>query len=86
MAPQAGVQMLEPEVVRQVRGLKTKGWGVKRIARELGIAPATPSVVICAAASRPRSRFGRSGASWSETRWSRRSSCSTAQPREMRSW
>lgn len=38
MSPQEGVQMLEPEVVRQVRGLKTQGWGVKRIARELGIA------------------------------------------------
>jgi len=30
--------MLEPEVVRQVRGLREQGWGVKRIARELGIA------------------------------------------------
>lgn len=32
------VSMVEPEVVRQIRGLREQGWGVKRIARELGLA------------------------------------------------
>lgn len=31
-------QMIEPEVVRQVRELSARGWGAKRIAVELGIA------------------------------------------------
>jgi transposase len=31
-------QMIEPEVVRQVRVLAARGWGAKRIARELGVA------------------------------------------------
>jgi transposase len=30
--------MIEPELVRQVRGLTARGWGAKRIAAELGIA------------------------------------------------
>ena len=30
--------MVDPEVVQQIRGLRTQGWGAKRIARELGIA------------------------------------------------
>lgn len=32
------VSMVEPEVVRQIRGLRAQGWGVKRIARELCLA------------------------------------------------
>lgn len=32
------VEMVEPEVVRQLRGLAELGWGPKRIARELGLA------------------------------------------------
>ena len=32
------VSMVEPEMVRQIRGLRAQGWGVKRIARELGLA------------------------------------------------
>ena len=32
------VEMLEPEVVRQVRELTALGWGAKRIAAELGVA------------------------------------------------
>src|SRR5688572_5970704 len=34
----AEVSMVEQEVVRQMRLLREKGWGAKRIARELGIA------------------------------------------------
>lgn len=33
--------MVDPEVVQQIRGLRARGWGKKRIARELGIAPNT---------------------------------------------
>jgi transposase len=37
--PRAEVsEMIEPEVVRQVRELTERGWGAKRIAQELGIA------------------------------------------------
>lgn len=36
--PYAEAQMIEPDAVRQLRELETKGWGTKRIARELGIA------------------------------------------------
>lgn len=32
------VQMVEPEVVRQMRALASKRWGTKRIAREVGVA------------------------------------------------
>lgn len=32
------VEMVEPEVVRQMRGLSELGWGAKRIAQELGVA------------------------------------------------
>ncbi len=32
------VPMVDPEIVRQLRGLAALGWGTKRIARELGIA------------------------------------------------
>lgn len=32
------VEMVEPETVRQMRGLKELGWGAKRIAQELGVA------------------------------------------------
>jgi transposase len=39
IAPPAGeAPVIEPEVVRKVRELSTKGWGSKAIARELGIA------------------------------------------------
>lgn len=36
--PVALEAMVDPEVVQQIRGLRTQGWGAKRIARELGIA------------------------------------------------
>jgi transposase len=36
--PTAEVLMVEAEAVRQMRDLATKGWGAKRIARELGVA------------------------------------------------
>src|SRR5689334_5541035 len=36
--PMALPAMVDPEVVQQLRGLRAQGWGVKRIARELGIA------------------------------------------------
>ena len=36
--PMAEVPMVEPEVVREMRELAAKGWGAKRIARELGLA------------------------------------------------
>src|ERR1700761_1778066 len=32
------VPMVDPEIVKQLRGLAALGWGTKRIARELGIA------------------------------------------------
>jgi transposase len=32
------VSMVEPELVRQARGLRDQGWGLRRIARELGLA------------------------------------------------
>ena len=32
------VPMVDPEIVKQLRGLAAIGWGTKRIARELGIA------------------------------------------------
>ncbi|UJR87352.1 Hypothetical protein I5071_1440 (plasmid) [Sandaracinus amylolyticus] len=32
------VEMVEPEVVRQMRALSELGWGAKRIAQELGVA------------------------------------------------
>lgn len=32
------VPMVEAEAVRQMRDLASKGWGAKRIARELGLA------------------------------------------------
>ncbi len=32
------VSMVEPELVRQARGLRGRGWGLRRIARELGLA------------------------------------------------
>lgn len=35
--PTMTVQMLDPEIVRQIRALVELGWGSKRIARELGI-------------------------------------------------
>jgi transposase len=41
MAPRVEVPLIEPGVVRQVRELKAKRWGVKAIARELGIAKNT---------------------------------------------
>ena len=31
------VLMVEPELVRQIRGLAAQGWGAKRIARELKV-------------------------------------------------
>src|SRR5690348_3998395 len=34
----AEVAMIEPEAVRQLRELRRRGWGAKRIARELGLA------------------------------------------------
>lgn len=34
---QAEVSMVEPELVRQIRGLAAQGWGAKRIARELEV-------------------------------------------------
>src|SRR5438132_1533292 len=33
----AEVLMVEPELVRQIRGLAAQGWGTKRIARELEV-------------------------------------------------
>jgi len=30
--------MIEPELVRQIRELAARGWGSKRVARELGVA------------------------------------------------
>jgi transposase len=36
--PTTEVPMVEAEAVRQMRDLATKGWGAKRIARELGVA------------------------------------------------
>jgi predicted transcriptional regulator len=36
--PSAEAQMIEPQVVRQLRQLQARGWGTKRIARELGLA------------------------------------------------
>jgi transposase len=33
-----GVPMVDPEIVRHLRALRALGWGIKRIARELGIA------------------------------------------------
>jgi transposase len=41
MAPQGEVQMLVPEVVRQIRQLRELGWGTKRIAGETGVARGT---------------------------------------------
>ena len=32
------VSMVEPELIRQARGLRGRGWGLRRIARELGLA------------------------------------------------
>lgn len=32
------VSMVEPELIRQARGLRGQGWGLRRIARELGLA------------------------------------------------
>lgn len=37
-APLSEVPVIEPEVVRQMRQLKAKGWGSKAIARECGVA------------------------------------------------
>src|ERR1700735_3390550 len=34
-----GVTMVEPEIVKQIRVLSALGWGRKRIARTLGVAP-----------------------------------------------
>src|SRR5512142_1390245 len=36
--PTAEVPMVEAEAVREMRELAAKGWGAKRIARELGLA------------------------------------------------
>ncbi len=36
--PSTEAQMIEPQVVRQLRQLQARGWGMKRIARELGVA------------------------------------------------
>src|SRR6516162_4977196 len=36
--PRTEVTMVEPEVVRQMRLLAERGWGVKAIAREVGVA------------------------------------------------
>lgn len=36
--PQVEVEMVEPEVVRQMRLLAEAGWGAKRIAKEVGVA------------------------------------------------
>src|SRR5690349_22917624 len=36
--PSAEVPMIEPDSVRQLRQLHGRGWGSKRIARELGLA------------------------------------------------
>ena len=36
--PVAEVAMVEPELVRQIRELAARGWGTKRVARELGVA------------------------------------------------
>jgi transposase len=41
MAPQGEVQMLVPEVVRQIRQLRELGWCTKRIAGETGVARGT---------------------------------------------
>jgi hypothetical protein len=38
--PTTEVLMVEAEAVRQMRDLASKGWGAKRIARELGVAGA----------------------------------------------
>ena len=39
--PVVEVSMVEPEVVRQIRLLSEAGWGAKRIAAEVGVAPNT---------------------------------------------
>jgi transposase len=39
--PVAEVAMVEPELVRQIRELAARGWGSKRLARELGVARGT---------------------------------------------
>jgi transposase len=36
--PPSAVPLVEPEIIREIRGLGRLGWGSKRIARELGIA------------------------------------------------
>src|SRR6476469_1760625 len=36
--PSAEARMIEAEAVRQLRQLQARGWGAKRIARELGVA------------------------------------------------
>src|SRR3954463_12424990 len=39
--PGAEVSMLAPEIVRQIRDLRSLGWGAKRIAGETGVARGT---------------------------------------------
>lgn len=52
------VPMVDPEIVKQLRGLAALGWGTKRIARELGIARNSVRRYLRDAAAETQSRPG----------------------------